>query len=802
MATSLLSNVSTQTTGTGYLLSSSPTESFVVNTSALGYYTATVVIEQSSNNSTYTTVKTFNISANNFNQDSFSIDIATGYYVRASVTSISGKSPLVSVTMYQGASGNLQQFVPATNDYAGIMAAYNAAVANGGGIVALNPVTYNIGSNTLPRTSGVSYVGIQPQIYETNYGGASGAQDIGAATFSNGTIINGNGTNTAFANNTITYSAFSAVLNGTTTMTISTVPATPIIPGLLLKDLATDTVPTLVIISQLTSTEPGGTLGGRGTYLLGNGPEKSIPSSTLTLTPFNDNFISGSHLMNIGFTNVEKCVQSGATNSMGDAYSTFQNLFATETTDVPFQLLNFEHITVLNLRSYNCAAGPVLGMSTTVTSWGGYGNSLIKSVYDYKSGLNNAPGIFLGAAPDSIGIVYTLGAGYCEDIQANHYNRSSVTQTATITSGSSSIAVTDGTKFPVGMPIWFSVSNTATPSGNLFIAGAVAGNPYPNFQGYSGFNANYKDLGYQVMFVQSQTGNNITLSFEQVGPIFTPSVSTTTYINQQGLPLITLEGGNVNGCDAEGLSAAIMVFNRVNGKLNAIQGGGVKPTGSVFQEAGIVIRNSGSADLELSSPFTNIDCNFGNNTNLLTVNGSIGYVAAGSVVKGLQNVQLYGSATQVSGINLANTKGNNGDITFSTRDPGNMSWTYPGVPFGVRTGTNTTTGTSTWNTGDDRAGFAVYTGTAAATWNWGQGLNANMKGYRQTFKNRASVGVGNTLTIVIGGSDGTWDNISGKTSMVLAAPTASLPGGSMTVVAVDNGSGGWFWAIENALYAV
>ena len=68
--------------------------------------------------------------------------------------------------------------------------------------------------------------------------------------------------------------------------------------------------------------------------------------------------------------------------------------------------------------------------------------------------------------------------------------------------------------------------------------------------------------------------------------------------------------------------------------------------------------------------------------------------------------------------------------------------------------------------------------------------------------NRASVGVGNTLTVVIGGSDGTWDNISGKTSMVLAAPTASLPGGSMTVVAVDNGSGGWFWAIENALYAV
>ena len=702
-----------------------------------------------------------------------------------------------------GIQFNGPEFVPPTNDYAGIMAAYNAAVANGGGVVKLKAVTYNIGGNTIPRTSGVSFVGVQPQIYETNYGGASGAQDIGAATFSNGTIINGNGTNTAFANNTITYSAFSAVLNGTTTMTISTVPATPIIPGLLLKDLATDTVPTLVIISQLTSTEPSGILGARGTYLLGNGPEKLIPSSTLTLTPFNDNFISGSHLMNIGFTNVGKCVQSGATNSMGDAYSTFQNLFATGTTDVPFQLLNFEHITVLNLRSYNCAAGPVLGMSTTVTSWGGYGNSLIKSVYDYKSGLNNAPGIFLGAAPDSIGINFVLGCGYCEDIQANHYNRPSVSQLCTLTQNSSTVTVTDGTKFPVGMPIWFSISAGPSYTGNLYLQGTVAGNPYSN-PNYYGQNGNYKDTGYQVMFVQSQVGNNITLSFEQVGPIWTYTGTTTsaTYINQQGLPLITLEGGNINGCDAEGLSAALMVFNRVGGKLNAIQGGGVKPTGSVYQEAGIVIRNSGTADLELVGSFTNIDCNFGNNTNLLTVSGGINNIAAGSVVKGIQTVQLYQSATQTSGINLANTKGNNGDITFSTRDPGNMSWTYPGVPFGVRTGTNTTTGTSTWNLGDDRSGFAVYTGTGAATWNWGQGLSFNMKGFRQTFKNRASVGVGNTLTVVIGGSDGTWDNISGKTSMVLAAPTASLPGGSMTVVAVDNGSGGWFWAIENALYAV
>jgi hypothetical protein len=53
-----------------------------------------------------------------------------------------------------GANG----FVPATNDYAGIMAAHDAAVAAGGGIVKLSGY-FNIGSNTIPLADCVKYQG-------------------------------------------------------------------------------------------------------------------------------------------------------------------------------------------------------------------------------------------------------------------------------------------------------------------------------------------------------------------------------------------------------------------------------------------------------------------------------------------------------------------------------------------------------------------------------------------------------------------------------------------------------------------
>jgi hypothetical protein len=88
-----------------------------------------------------------------------------------------------------GANG----FVPATNDYAGIMAAYNAAVANGGGTIQFAPVVYNIGGNTIPLDFNIHYKGSGWQPYFPHQ-----LVDDSYVTPQGGTIIKGDGTADGF----------------------------------------------------------------------------------------------------------------------------------------------------------------------------------------------------------------------------------------------------------------------------------------------------------------------------------------------------------------------------------------------------------------------------------------------------------------------------------------------------------------------------------------------------------------------------------------------------------------------------
>jgi hypothetical protein len=84
-------------------------------------------------------------------------------------------------------------FVPATDDYAGIMAAYNAAMAQGGGTIHFKPVTYNIGANTIPLNFNIHYKGSGWQPYFPHQ-----IVDDSYVTPQGGTIIQGDGTAIGF----------------------------------------------------------------------------------------------------------------------------------------------------------------------------------------------------------------------------------------------------------------------------------------------------------------------------------------------------------------------------------------------------------------------------------------------------------------------------------------------------------------------------------------------------------------------------------------------------------------------------
>lgn len=80
------------------------------------------------------------------------------------------------------------EFVPPSNDYAGIMAAYNAAVAAGGGTIQFLPITYTL-SGPIPISNNINY-----------QGAAYGFWDYQVAT-KGGTVLVGDGTFNCFEYN-------------------------------------------------------------------------------------------------------------------------------------------------------------------------------------------------------------------------------------------------------------------------------------------------------------------------------------------------------------------------------------------------------------------------------------------------------------------------------------------------------------------------------------------------------------------------------------------------------------------------
>jgi hypothetical protein len=102
--------------------------------------------------------------------------IVSDTLVTASIDPVTGGVKGLVDTKGSGYLLGANGFVPATDDYAGIIAAHNAAVAAGGGTVQLLPVTYTV-TGTIPLSSGVIYNGVQ------------GSYDEFTNIFSGGTVI-------------------------------------------------------------------------------------------------------------------------------------------------------------------------------------------------------------------------------------------------------------------------------------------------------------------------------------------------------------------------------------------------------------------------------------------------------------------------------------------------------------------------------------------------------------------------------------------------------------------------------------
>lgn len=671
-------------------------------------------------------------------------------------------------------------FVPPTDDITGILIARFAALNNpGGGTVKLKHMRYpSFGNIGIELVSGVSYVGEMPVIVSPG----SGAPDIGAI-LSGGTILEADANTPVFYGRNKPGLEFTGtIVNGVLTVATTVVSAQTGVVGFL--DAGSNIRQdgqigaNIFITAQLTSTEPGGELGKRGTYSVYTTAGNNItnPPAITAGNTWRCEYVSGVTIKDIGFVNAKHGVQLGAFGTQGGSWCHFENLHAYNTTGEPYDLLNFEHITVSGLYSFDCGHAPRLAMWAAAGN-GGLGNSVIEKVYNYVNNKRFARGIILGSP------LGNPGAGgntiYVTHVQNNHFGRVALDVVFTLASGNASLAVPPANigDFAVDMVVRFASSLGG------FIGGAVASGTRP---------------AYFVVAVDVP-GNTIQLAVDPRGTAVVPNASGPVTTRSYGFPAIILGGsltgpGRVNtwGVDMEGVGNTCLLY--------CLASCGVSE---------FIFTNSGEENVCIRrSSFLTLSSSANINVDAAGPNSFLGYSGAGRITQmsqlsgGNALKGVYPEGTLSACLNLADNRNSGGLPTLSNREPGNGAITAFGTAVAFRNGFSVAT-VSNINQGSVQGSYGNFAGTAPAVWSWTPNASVGYAGMRQVFKNDSKT-AGATLTITLSGAaagtfDGRTDGSSLGKSIVLQPVSAAAFGGCLVMVCMQTGASTYEWVVESLL---
>jgi hypothetical protein len=623
------------------------------------------------------------------------VTLNTQMSTKAALSTDSSGNVGITPTSGSGYMLGLNGFVPintgvAATTYANIIAAFNAAVANGGGTVQFMAETYNIGGNTIPMASGVNYIGATWVAYIPN-----NVVDDSFVTVGTGTVIQGN------------------------------------------------------------STAPG-------FYFVGASNQAQ-------------GCLDNASIKNLSITGCTYGIQIGGNNLVGGTYCTFDNILITGCSMWGFWVENMIHCRYDHIYAIGCGTSA----SSTVIAGGG---RFVTSINGFA---NNEIGEVLVTAPQNL-LAHSLeiynrngasgGIATAQILQGNRFNNPTFTpQTASTTASTANVSVSNGSLFAPDLPIVFTAVGTS---------GLTVG---------------------QVYFVQSVVGNVLTIgnSPEPTDLItFTAGQGSAgnLTVTHYGFPAISVyRATNVNGpdlydcrlIDAESGGTTKLFISGCNTNLG-LYGIGQDASSAVD----VTVRNGAISGYWQQNSLTRFDLD-GNSAQFCELNG---FLSTTNPFSGGYPIILGKMQALPNSARVLNLTQNNagGYATLINRTPGNCDWTYPGVPIGVKI--NYITGTGTANTAS--GGLLSFVGTASSTITWQPGAigNAQMLGFRQTFKNVGTA----ACTITLGASDGTFDGMTGGTSsgksMLLAAPTATTPGGALTII-FGNGNGSNVWQIESLVNA-
>lgn len=236
-------------------------------------------------------------------------------------------------------------------------------------------------------------------------------------------------------------------------------------------------------------------------------------------------------------------IKLGARHISSCWYSTFSDLYISDCTQWGVWIENFLHCTFRNINVFRC----LVGQQTYAMSGGANlagGNSYWESIYGIVGGNNIAVRNLRWIARS--GSIF--GSATIDYPQGNRFNQGTTAQAATCANASTSITITDGTKFAVEMPVTFSAS----------VNGFVTGICY---------------------FVRSVVGNVITVSDTIDGTAIAATGSTAVNVRSQGFPCIEFVGydtskvllSSVIGLDAEAGGTCKALLHNIGGASGTIE---------------------------------------------------------------------------------------------------------------------------------------------------------------------------------------------------------------------------------------
>jgi hypothetical protein len=690
--------------------------------------------------------------------------------------------PLVQLRAAVGGGGGADLtgasiFLPPSDDYAGIMAARAAAIAAGGGVVRLKPIRYpSFGNQTIPVVSGVSYLGDMPVIISPN----SGAPDIGALLDA-GTILEADGNTSVFSGRTEPGLEFTgSISNAVLTVATTVVSDQTGIVGFLDagSNIRQDGVigANIFIVAQLTSTEPGGAPGRRGTYSVMTTAGQNItnPPSITAGNTWRCEYISGVTIRDIAFINARNAVRIGAYGTQGCSWSHFENLHSYNTTEEPYDLLNFEHITIEGLYSFECQHAPRICMWAAEGN-GGLGNSVVNKVYNFAiQGNRFSRPMTFGSPIGSPGAA--AGTMYYTHMQNNQFNRIGLNISLTLTSGSADVAIPPAStaQFRIDMPVFFNTSLGG------FTGGADGSNSRPAY------------------FITSidVAANTMQLAVDPRGTAIVPNASGAVATTSYGLIAVLLAGTtsfparfNARGVDMEGPGNLCLVYAVADSVLSTV----------LFTTTGdevLCIRRC--SNITAGGRRFNIDTLGANGD--IALEGGGPYVFRTSVGGGNTPVGIFKDANAGIGycLNLTANR-NQGQPTFRNTEPGNGGVTVMGNPLRMPAGHSTSATLTNINNGSSTRCNGVYSGTVPAVWTWTPTNSDAFAGMEQTFKNGSNT-VGATLTITLGASSGTFDGLTGGSSIgksiILQPGGGATFGGCLVMVCFPNAAGSHNWGVK------